>query len=187
MSEQIPLSLLSPSSSQPRLRFTQCACATTASPLLLQTLRATSQREVREGQADELTGWLPPEGGQPLLVSAKRSGEGNRAAEPSWRCWCCAAALTVPPLISSLCVSAGTWLKEWRRRYFRLIGSKLYFSKDVHVRGGPAVDGLGKLVLENAGSHLWGGEGKLLAACLCHPLLVPAPPRLASSCLLFAG
>jgi hypothetical protein len=25
---------------------------------------------------------------------------------------------------------AGTWLKEWRRRYFRLIGNKLYFSRD---------------------------------------------------------
>ncbi len=32
--------------------------------------------------------------------------------------------------------TAGTWLKEWRRRYFRLIGNKLYFSKDPHVRVG---------------------------------------------------
>lgn len=26
------------------------------------------------------------------------------------------------------------WLKEWRRRYFRLKGNKLYFSKSPHVR-----------------------------------------------------
>lgn len=33
------------------------------------------------------------------------------------------------------CGSAGAWLKEWRRRYFRLIGNKLYFSKEPTVSG----------------------------------------------------
>lgn len=47
--------------------------------------------------------------------------------------------------------AAGTWLKEWRRRYFRLIGNKLYFSKDARVRtggggGGRALGGSPTLV-----------------------------------------
>jgi hypothetical protein len=34
------------------------------------------------------------------------------------------------PLLRRLLFTAGTWLKDWRTRYFRLIGNKLYFSKD---------------------------------------------------------
>ena len=30
--------------------------------------------------------------------------------------------------------SPGSWLKEWRRRYFKLVGNKLYFCKDEGVR-----------------------------------------------------
>jgi hypothetical protein len=50
------------------------------------------------------------------------------------------------PMIFSL-HNAGTWIKEWRRRYFRLIGNKLYFSKEQQVGHCPLRCRLGYLRL----------------------------------------
>ena len=40
----------------------------------------------------------------------------------------------VKPEFEGFLTKRSTWLKDWRSRYFRLIGNKLYFSKDTTVR-----------------------------------------------------
>ena len=48
-----------------------------------------------------------------------------------------AAELKLPrvkPEFEGFLTKRSTWLKDWRSRYFRLIGNKLYFSKDTTVR-----------------------------------------------------
>lgn len=57
-----------------------------------------------------------------------------------WRVGCRTAQSTRRFQHPRLFTCAGAWLKEWRRRYFRLIGNKLYFSKDTTVSfAGPGI------------------------------------------------
>lgn len=77
---------------------------------------------------------------------------------------------------------AGAWLKEWRKRYFRLIGNKLYFSKDMSVRGGAPSIGVGRRGAWSLRSGPWlhddfpflGSASAPIAVPALLPLLLPA-------------